>query len=105
MVQKSIALCAAAEGRGLINGGLINFSPPSWANGNVYNGSGFTDSGGPQHLPGHTTADLSLAKNFGEGTSVALTALNLANRRFLLDNSLTFGGTHFFNPREIFVEL
>jgi hypothetical protein len=29
----------------------------------------------------------------------------LANRRFLLDNSLTFGGTHFSNPREIFVQV
>ena len=119
-----------AEGRGTVNGGLINFSPPSgyfyldhdqrntlntgfdlalpwgaWANGNVYYGSGFTDSGGPPHLPGHTTADFSLGKNLKESTSVSLTALNLANRRFLLDNSLTFGGTHFFNPREIFVEV
>ena len=119
-----------AEGRGLVNGGLINFAPPSgyfyldhdqrntlntgfdlilpwrsWANGSVYYGSGFTDSGGPPHLPGHTTVDLSLGRSFGERTSVSVTALNLANRRFLLDNSLTFGGTHFFNPREIFVEV
>jgi hypothetical protein len=30
-----------------------------------------------------------------------LTALNLANRRFLLDNSQTFGGTHYAEPRQI----
>ena len=119
-----------AEGRGSVNGGLINFVPPSgyfyldhdqrntlntgfdlslpwrtWANGNVYYGSGFTDSGGPAHLPGHTTFDLALGKDFGESFSASLSALNLANRRFLLDNSLTFGGTHYFNPREIFVQV
>jgi outer membrane receptor protein involved in Fe transport len=119
-----------AEGRGEVNGGLINFAPPSgyfyldhdqrntlntgfdlnlpwqtWANGNIYYGSGFTDSGGPAHLPGHTTADLSLGRSLGENISVSITALNLANRRFLLDNSLTFGGTHFFDPREIFVQV
>jgi hypothetical protein len=31
--------------------------------------------------------------------------LNVANRRVLLDNSFTFGGTHFNNPREIFVQV
>ena len=77
----------------------------TWANGNVYYGSGFTDSGGPAHLPGHTTFDLALGKNFGESFSASLSALNLANRRFLLDNSLTFGGTHYFNPREIFLQV
>lgn len=119
-----------AEGLGGVNGGLTDFSPPAggffldhdqrhtlntgfdldlpfqtWASGNVYYGSGFTDSGGPRHLPGHTTFDLSLGKKFGENFSASVTALNVANRRFLLDNSLTFGGTHFFNPREIFVQV
>jgi len=119
-----------AEGRGAVNGGLIDFQPPTgyfyldhdqrntlntgldvslpwqtWANTNIYYGSGFTDSGGPPHLPGHTTFDLALGKNFGERISVSVTALNAANRRFLLDNSLTFGGTHYFNPREVFVQV
>jgi outer membrane receptor for ferrienterochelin and colicin len=119
-----------AEGRGTVNGGLINFAPPSgyfyldhdqrntlnigfdltlpwrtWANGNVYYGSGFTDSGGPPHIPGHTTVDLSFGRSLGERASISVTALNLANRRFLLDNSLTFGGTHYVNPREIYVEV
>jgi hypothetical protein len=31
--------------------------------------------------------------------------LNLGNNRYLLDNSNTFGGTHFVNPREVIVEL
>jgi outer membrane receptor protein involved in Fe transport len=119
-----------AEGRGAISGGLTDFSPPAqgyflldhdqrntlnlggrvslpWstaASANIYYGSGFTDGDGPNHLPGHTTVDLSLSKQFGEKFSVSANAINLANRRFLLDNSETFGGTHFFNPREIYVE-
>jgi outer membrane receptor protein involved in Fe transport len=46
-----------------------------------------------------------VGKNFGERVSLSVTGLNVANRRVLLDNSLTFGGTHFNNPREIFVQL
>jgi outer membrane receptor protein involved in Fe transport len=36
---------------------------------------------------------------------VSVTALNLTNRRFLLDNSTTFGGTHYADPRQIYVQL
>ena len=36
---------------------------------------------------------------------MSLTALNVANRRVLLDNSLTFGGTHYINPRQVYGEL
>jgi outer membrane receptor protein involved in Fe transport len=45
-----------------------------------------------------------VGKNFGEKYSVSLTALNVANRRVELDNSLTFGGFHFNDPRQIYVE-
>ena len=51
------------------------------------------------YLPGHTTFDLSLGKNFAEKYSVSVTALNVANRRVELDNSLTFGGFHWNDPR------
>jgi outer membrane cobalamin receptor len=76
---------------------------------NVYYGSGFTNGSPNQfypgdYLPGHTTFDISLGKSFGERYSVSLTALNVANRRVLLDNSLTFGGFHYNDPREIYVE-
>lgn len=82
----------------------------SYASTNVYYGSGFTNAfpGQPypgDYLPGHTTFDLTLGKNFGESFSASLTALNVANRRVELDNSVTFGGFHWNNPREIFVEL
>ncbi len=82
----------------------------SYASTNVYYGSGFSNAfvGQPypgDHLPGHTTFDLSLGKDFGERLSASLNALNVANRRVELDNSQTFGGFHWNNPREIFVEL
>jgi outer membrane cobalamin receptor len=74
----------------------------------VYYASGFTN-GDPtvhgEHLQPHTTFDLSLGKSFGERFSANLQAINVANRRVLLDNSFTFGGTHYLNPREVFVQV
>ena len=55
-------------------------------------------------FPGHAQVDLSLGKEFGERFSLSVTALNVANRHLLIDNSLTFGGFHYDNPREIYVE-
>jgi len=68
---------------------------------NVNYGSGFLDGDGPAHLPPHTTFDVALAKSFGDKFALRLTGLNLSNNHYLLDNSNTFGGTHFVNPREI----
>jgi len=80
----------------------------SYAASDVYYASGFTN-GDPSvhgdHLQPHTTFDLSLGKSFGERFSLSVQALNVANRRVLLDNSFTFGGTHYLNPREILVQL
>jgi hypothetical protein len=83
-----------------------------FASTNVYYGSGFTN-GMPDaqypgnYLPAHTTFDISLGKSFGDGGRyrVSLTALNAANLRVLLDNSLTFGGFHYNDPRQIYAEL
>jgi outer membrane receptor protein involved in Fe transport len=124
-----------AEGALPINGGLTNFAPPtplfpldhdqrntlnlggevtlpwqSFLSTNVYYGSGFSnafpDAPYPgNHLPQHTSFDLSLGKDFSDRFSASLHALNVANRRVDLDNSQTFGGFHWNNPREIFVEL
>lgn len=119
-----------AEGQGAVTGGLTDFSPPqgfffldhdqrdtlstgfnitlpgrSYVAGNVRYGSGFLNGDGPEHLPGHTTLDLSLGRQFGEDWLIAVQTVNLTNRRFLLDNSNTFGGTHFVEPRQIYVEL
>lgn len=78
----------------------------SYASTDVYYASGFTNGDPPpSHLQPHTTFDLSLGKSFAERFTVNVQALNVANRRVLLDNSFTFGGTHYLNPREIFVQL
>ena len=91
-------------------GGNVSLPWRAFASTNVYYGSGFTNafpnmpySGAT--LPGHTTFDLSVGKDFGENFSASLNALNVANRRIDLDNSQTFGGFHWNNPREMYVEL
>lgn len=120
-----------AEGRGGVSGGLTDFSPPAndyffldhdqrntlttgitldlprraWAAFNVAYGSGFVNGNGPAHLPSHTSYDLSLGKSFKENWSVRLTALNFTNNHYLLDNSNTFGGTHYVNPHEFSIQL
>jgi outer membrane receptor protein involved in Fe transport len=124
---------ARAEGAGAISGGLTDFSPPAsgyflldhdqrhtlhagfnvslprraYAGGSLYYGSGFTDGSSdvPAHLQGHTTFDLSAGKAVAENVTLSVTALNLTNRRFLLDNSLTFGGTHYAEPRQVYVQV
>jgi hypothetical protein len=79
---------------------------------NVYYGSGFVngdpDSATPYanpYLPEHTTFDLSVGKSLGKRASITVNVLNVANRRVLLDNSLTFGGFHYNDPRQIYGEL
>jgi carboxypeptidase family protein/TonB-dependent receptor-like protein len=81
----------------------------AFASTNVYYGSGFTngipDTQFPgNYLPQHTTFDVSLGKSFAEKFTVSVNALNVANRRVELDNSLTFGGFHFNDPRQIYAE-
>jgi hypothetical protein len=84
----------------------------AFASTNVYYGSGFSN-GDPDpttpypnnYLPQHTTFDLAAGKSFGENTTVSVTAVNVANRRVLLDNSLTFGGFHYNDPRQLYGEL
>jgi len=84
----------------------------AYASTNVYYGSGFTNGlyGTPlaqypgPYLPSHTTVDLSLGKTFAERYTFSVTAINFANRRVQLDNSLTFGGFHWNDPRQIYAE-
>ncbi|MFZ3263398.1 MAG: TonB-dependent receptor [Terriglobales bacterium] len=94
-------------------GGDVSLPRHSYASTNVYYGSGFTngENGTPgwpyqgYYLPGHTTFDLSLGKDFGERFTASVTALNVANHRVIYDDSLTFGGYHWNLPREIYVQL
>ena len=120
-----------AQGAGGVTGGLTDFTSPDegyffldhdqrntlstgfnlnlpwrvWTDFNASYGSGFVDGEGPEHLPSHTTFDLSLGRSLGENWSVRLTGLNLSNHRYLMDNSNTFGGTHYVNPREISLQI
>jgi hypothetical protein len=124
---------AHAEGQGAVSGGLTDFSPPSsgyflldhdqrrtlhtgfnlslpwhaYASGSLYYGSGFTDGSSdlPAHLEGHNTGDFSFGKSVSEKLTVSVTAMNVTNRRFLLDNSQTFGGTHYAEPRQIYLQV
>ena len=86
-------------------GGNVTLPKRAWAGGNYYYGSGFPNNGGPARLPQHSTFDLSVGKSFGESWSASVQGINVGNRRFLLDNSLTFGGTHYFEPRQIYGEV
>jgi hypothetical protein len=91
-------------------GGDVTLPWRSYLSTNVYYGSGFTNAfpGQPysgNNMPQHTTFDMSLGKDFGERFSASLNALNVANRRVELDNSVTFGGFHWNNPREIYLEV
>ena len=112
------------EGDSGVTGGLTDFSPPeegrffldhdqrntlsagasaqlprgAWVSGNLAYGSGFLQGNGPQHLPGHATLDLASALPLGRWT-LKLTATNVTNKRYELDESNTFGGTHWNDPR------
>lgn len=86
---------------------VLNSTLPgnSWAS-LAYNfGSGFLDGGGPAHLPANSVVGVSAGKRFGEGLSLSLNITNITNARFLLDNSNTFGGTHWEYPRQVYVQL
>ena len=94
-------------------GGDVNLPGRSYASTNVYYGSGFTNGqqgvpGWPypgEYLPSHTTFDLSLGKDFGDRFSASVSALNVANRRVIYDDSLTYGGFHWNLPRQIYVQI
>jgi hypothetical protein len=120
-----------ADGIGAINGGLTDFVPPAgsfaldhdqrntanagvdlnlphaaFASMSVYYGSGFANGDvGPSHLPGHAEVNLSAGKSFGESFSASVTILNLTDRHLLVDNSLTFGGVHWNDPRQIYAQI
>ncbi|HKE28580.1 MAG TPA: TonB-dependent receptor [Bryobacteraceae bacterium] len=68
-------------------------------------GSGFLNGNGPAHLPPHSTFDLSLGKQIAEKWTLSANAINIGNTRYLLDTSNTFGGTHYINPRQVYLQV
>jgi len=120
-----------ADGIGTITGGLTDFSPPSgyfaldhdqrntlnagfrtelpwqsFISMNLYFGSGFSNGDPPpSHLPSHGILDISLGKDFGAHLSASITVLNVTDKHLMIDNSLTFDGFHWNNPREIYGEI
>jgi outer membrane receptor protein involved in Fe transport len=117
------------QGIGPITGGLLEFAPAGnflldhdqrntltsvlslnlpghlWMTPAYQFGSGFLNANGPSHLPPHATFDLAIGKQLAEHWSASVNAVNIANTRYLLDTSNTFGGTHYINPRQIYGEL
>jgi outer membrane receptor protein involved in Fe transport len=119
------------QGAGAVTGGLTGFAPPedgyfpldhdqrntlsAGVTGNLpwrmfasleFNyGSGFLDGDGPGHLPANHTFDFSIGKNFGESWSLRFIGTNITNQQYLLDNSNTFGGTHYADPRMVSVQM
>jgi len=117
----------SVEGRGAVSGGLTSFEPPggefffldhdqrdtltagvdvalpagTWLSGSIGYGSGFLEGDGPAHKPAHTIVSLQGSKPFGQRWTVIVTALNVGDTHFLLDESNTFGGTHFNSPRQV----
>jgi len=73
----------------------------AFVSGNLGYGSGFLNGDGPSHLSDHTEFSLSAGKSFGEKFIVNFTAQNIGDSRYQLDNSNTFGGTHWNYPRQI----
>ncbi|HEX7361398.1 MAG TPA: hypothetical protein VF283_12980, partial [Bryobacteraceae bacterium] len=118
-----------AQGVGPVTGGLLEFSDEGlflldhdqrntvsavlslnlpghiWATPVYRFGSGFLNGDGPAHLPPHSTFGVALGKDIGENWSVSLNATNLGNSRYLLDTSNTFGGTHYVDPRQAYLQL
>ncbi len=99
--------------RNTLNAGFDGRLPAhAYGSVNVYYGSGFSNGyrNPPSpytnaYLPGHTTCDLALGKSFGENWTIDANATNVVNTRVLLDNSLTFGGFHENDPRQIYGEV
>jgi outer membrane receptor protein involved in Fe transport len=121
----------SVEGSGAVTGGLTDFSPPaagfffldhdqrhtlstgftaalplkSWLSGNIYAGSGFLNGDGPDHLPSYATVDLAIGHSFGENWSAKITATNIADKRYFVDLSNTFGGSHVSDPRMVALQV
>jgi len=118
------------EGEGGVTGGFTDFEPPeegrffldhdqrdtfsigaslqlpraAWISGNVAYGSGFLKGDGPDHLPSYATLDLASAIPFGRWI-LKLTATNVFDKRYMLDQENEFSGTHWNDPRVVLAQV
>jgi outer membrane cobalamin receptor len=88
----------------LVVGGNIQLPRTMWIAANVAYGSGFLQGNGPGHLPGHTTFDLAAGTTVRDWM-LKLTLMNAAYKRYQLDESNTFGGTHYNDPRALLAQV
>ncbi len=118
-----------AAGFGAVTGGLTDFSPPEggfyldhdqrnsltagfdtalpWRTTAAFDfvyGSGFLNGDGPDHLPSYRTLDLALNKDIGESWTIRAIGTNITNKRYQVDLSNTFGGSHVGDPRMLSLE-
>ena len=119
------------EGKGAVTGGLTEFSPPegyffldhdqrntlsagftinlpsrSYVSANVsYGAQAFLTATARIICRAIRRSTFRPAKALARNWQVALQTVNVTNRHFLLDSANTFGGTHFAEPRQIYVEL
>jgi outer membrane receptor protein involved in Fe transport len=119
-----------AAGFGAITGGLTDFSPPAggfyldhdqrnsltagmdgalpWRTTAAFDfvyGSGFVNGDGSAHLPSYRTFDLALNKDVGENWTIRAIGTNITNKRYQVDESNTFGGSHVGDPRMLSAEV
>jgi outer membrane receptor protein involved in Fe transport len=121
-----------AQGRGGVTGGLGDIEPRAaggyyfldhdernsavasldwtissgaWAHVSVAYGSGFLRADGPQHLPWHVTGDLAAGFSFARRWSAAVDVLNVTDRRYFVNLSSEFNGTHVARPRTVAMRL
>lgn len=119
-----------AAGFGAVTGGLTDFSPPAegfyldhdqrnsltagfdaalpWRTNAAFDfvyGSGFLNGDGPSHLPSYRTFDLALNKQIVERWTIRAIGTNITNKRYQVDLSNTFGGSHVGDPRLLSAEL
>ena len=106
--------------RHTLNTGFTAVLPArSWFSSNVYYGSGFSNGTAGavnsegnlispyqgNYLPAHTTFDVAAGTALGENWKLGLDVINVTNHRVLTDSSLTIGGFHYNDPRQISAEL
>lgn len=94
--------------RNTLNLGLdVSLPGHSYASTHVEYGSGLTNGmlAPGAYLPAHTTFDLAVGKHISKRLSATANLVNVANHRVLLDNSVTIGGLHFNDPRQIYGEV